>query len=191
MAVANYHEEYGSFPPAYMADISGRPIHSWRILILPFLGERALYAKYSFAEPWDGPNNRKLAGEIGSVYTRPGLEPDQNHSTSFVAVIGPHTAWPGSTPARRDDLRDGAENTFLVVEVRDGQFPWMEPRDLEFDRMSFAINDRSGQGLGSRLGGARVVSADTTVRTLPDNFDPKTLRAMLTADGGEAVPESP
>ena len=51
--------------------------------------------------------------------------------------------------------------------------------------MSFRINDGSGRGLGSGLGGARVVSADTTVRTLPDDFDPNKLRAMLTANGGE------
>jgi Protein of unknown function (DUF1559) len=191
LAVANYHEAYGSYPPAYIADRDGRPIHSWRVLILPYLEQQSLYARYNFAEAWDGPNNRTLAGEIGNIYMRSGLEADQNHSTSFVAVVGCHTAWPGNTPTKHADLRDGAKNTLLVVEVPDGQFRWMEPRDLEFDRMSFTINDRSGRGLGSRLGGARVVSANGTVRTLPDNFDPKTLRAMLTADGGEAVPEPP
>ena len=77
----------------------------------------------------------------------------------------------------------------MVVEVPDGQFRWMEPRDLRFDRMSFRINDGSGRGLGSRLGGARVVSADGTVRTLPDDFDPDKLRAMLTANGGEEIHE--
>jgi hypothetical protein len=77
----------------------------------------------------------------------------------------------------------------MVVEVPDGQFLWMEPRDLEFDSMSFRINDGSGLGLGSRLGGARVVSADTTVRTLPDDYDGNKLRAMLTANGGEGLQE--
>jgi hypothetical protein len=51
------------------------------------------------------------------------------------------------------------------------------------------INDGSGRGLGSRLGGARVVSADGTLHTLPDNFDPNKLRAMLTANGGEKIEE--
>jgi hypothetical protein len=63
----------------------------------------------------------------------------------------------------------------------------MEPRDLGFDSMSFRINDGSGRGLGSKLGGARVVSADMTVRTLPDNFDPNKLRAMLTAKSEEPL----
>jgi hypothetical protein len=65
----------------------------------------------------------------------------------------------------------------------------MEPKDFEFDRMSLRINDGSGRGLGSRLGGARVVSTDGTVHTLPDDFDPNKLRAMLTANGGETLHE--
>ena len=99
---------------------------------------------------------------------------------SFVAVVGPQTAWPGSKPRSREDLGDGQHDTLIVVEVPDGQFLWMEPKDLEFDRMSFRINDGSGRGLGSRLGGARVVSADRSVRTLPDDYDGNKLRAMLT-----------
>ncbi len=55
--------------------------------------------------------------------------------------------------------------------------------------MSFWINVRSPNGLGSRLGGARVVSADRNVRKLHDNFDPKTLSLILTANAGEKIQE--
>lgn len=190
MAVANYHAAFGSFPPAYVADENGKPMHSWRVLILPFLEQQQLYNAYNFAEPWNGPNNRKLASRIGSIYLRAGLEPDQMHTTSFVAVVGPQTAWPGSKPARYEDLRDGSGSTLLVVEVPDGQFLWMEPKDLDFGQMSFRINYGSKRGLGSRLGGARVAFADGHVRWLSDDFNPDMLKAMLTASGGEKVEES-
>ena len=189
MAVANYHDTYGCFPPAYIADRDGKPMHSWRVLILPFLEQQELYKAYNFDEPWNGPSNRKLASRIGSIYLRSGLESNQAQTTSFVAVVGPQTIWPGSKPTRREDLGDGAQSTLMVVEVPDGQVLWMEPRDLEFDKMSFRINDGSGHGLGSRLGGARVVSADTTVRTLPDDYDSDKLRAELTTDGGDGPRE--
>jgi hypothetical protein len=189
LAVANYHSVYGCFPPGYVTDRDGRPMHSWRVLILPFLAEVELYNAYDFAEPWDGPHNRTLADKIGQIYLRSGLESKQRETTSFVAVVGPETAWPGARALTDKDLSDGSHRTLLVVEVPDGLFRWMEPRDLEFDRMSFRINDGSGRGLGSRLGGARVVSADGAVRTLPDHFDPNMLRAMLTANGGEKVEE--
>jgi hypothetical protein len=76
-----------------------------------------------------------------------------------VAVVGPETAWAGTRALSRKDLGDGLNTTLMVVEIPDGRFCWMEPRDLEFDRMSYRINDGSGRGLGSRLGVARVVSA--------------------------------
>jgi hypothetical protein len=187
LAVANYHETFGCLPPDYIADREGKPMHSWRVLILPFLEQKALYDAYDFAEPWNGPNNSKLAHQIGSIYLRSGLETDQARTTSFVAVVGPQTAWPGARALSFKDLGDGRHDTLLVVEVPDGKFQWMEPKDLQFDEMSFRINDGSGRGLGSKLGGARVVSADGTVSTLPDNFPPNTLRAMLTANGEEKV----
>jgi Protein of unknown function (DUF1559) len=164
-------------------------MHSWRVLILPFLDQQELYRAYNFDEPWNGPSNRNLASWVGNIYLRSGLESNQIRTTSFVAVVGPQTVWPGSKPKSQKDIVDGTHDTLMVVEVPDGQFLWMEPRDLEFDSMSFRINDGSGRGLGSRLSGARVVSADTTVRTLPDDFDGNKLRAMLTTNGGEVLQE--
>ncbi len=162
-------------------------MHSWRVLLLPYLEQQELYDAYRFDEPWDGPNNRKLAGRAGRIFLRSGLEAGDGRSTSFVAVVGPETAWPGASTRSDRDLTDGTSRTLMVVEVPDGLFSWMEPRDLAFGRMSFRINDGSGRGPGSRLGGARAVTADGMVRTLPDDFDPARLRAMLTAAGGEAV----
>ena len=59
MALWYYHADYGSFPPVYIADSDGRPIHSWRALVLPYISPE-LAARYSFDEPWNGPNNSKL-----------------------------------------------------------------------------------------------------------------------------------
>ncbi|HEY2759688.1 MAG TPA: DUF1559 domain-containing protein [Pirellulales bacterium] len=32
LALLNYHHDHGSFPPAYVADASGKPLYSWRVL---------------------------------------------------------------------------------------------------------------------------------------------------------------
>ena len=85
MAVANYHDTYGRFPAAYVADRDGRPMHSWRVLILPLLEQRTTYDAYDFAEPWDGPNNRRLADRVGRILPGSGLESDQARTTSLVA----------------------------------------------------------------------------------------------------------
>ena len=187
MAVANYHDLYGSLPPAYVPGPDGTPWHSWRVLILPQLEQSAVYNAYRFDEPWNGPNNVKLADKVGSIYLRAGLDPKTRRTTSFVAVVGAETAWPGAKPLKMSEIGDGTGETLLAVEVPDGDIPWMAPVDLLFDRMSFKINDGSGRGLGSRLGGSRVTTVSDTVKNLRDDLSPALLRALLTANGHEKV----
>ena len=83
----------GELPPAYIADENGKPMHSWRVLLLPCIGHQDLYDRYNFDEPWDGPNNSKLAALIRDVYrcTDEYDTDDTSPWTSFVAVVGPHT----------------------------------------------------------------------------------------------------
>ncbi len=187
MAVANYESTFGSLPPAYVLGPDGRPWHSWRVLILPFLEQSEVYNAYRFDEPWDGPNNRKLAGKVGSIFLRSGLDPATRQTTSFVAVVGRETAWPGEKALTFDEIGDGTRDTIMIVEVPDGSIPWMAPADLEFDRMSFRLNDKKGPGLGSRFGGARVTTVNDMVWTLRDNLPPERLRALLTANGREPI----
>ena len=61
LALHNYHEAHGCFPPAFVADANGKPMHSWRVLILPYLDQGPSRKMYSFNEPRDGPNNKKLS----------------------------------------------------------------------------------------------------------------------------------
>lgn len=58
----------GKFPPAYLADDEGRPMHSWRVLILRELEEEALYEAYDFEKPWDHPENLKVAQRMPVLY---------------------------------------------------------------------------------------------------------------------------
>ena len=67
IALTNYSSVHGCLPPAYIPDKNGKPKHSWRVLILPFVEQKALYKRYNFDEPWNGPNNRKLAGRRPDV----------------------------------------------------------------------------------------------------------------------------
>src|SRR6266704_588138 len=53
LALHNYASLNGSLPPAYIADANGRPMHSWRVLILPYVDRSDIYAAYRFDEPWN------------------------------------------------------------------------------------------------------------------------------------------
>ena len=61
LALHNYHDVFQAFPPAYTVDEDGKPLHSWRTLILPYLEQAALYEQIDLSKPWDAPENRHLA----------------------------------------------------------------------------------------------------------------------------------
>ena len=94
LALHAYHERYGVLPPAYVADANGRPMHSWRVLLLPFLEQQSLYDWYDFREPWDGPHNIKLLNNTPSCYICPSRLSYPTTVTSYVAITGPGTMFP-------------------------------------------------------------------------------------------------
>ncbi len=190
LAMNSYHSTHGCFPPAYIADESGKPMHSWRVLILPYLGRADIYGKYDFDEPWDGPNNSKLHDTVMDIFRCPSEKPDaKNTDTTYVVVVGPGTIFPGEEPLGRPDISDAETCTLMVVEMANSGIHWMEPRDLRITEMAPTINSPAGKGISSKhTAGANVAFADGHVEFLDaENLTPKQLQALLTCDGGEEV----
>src|SRR5262245_48274907 len=67
-ALLVYREEHGALPPAFICDSNGRRMHSWRVLILPYLGWEDLFRRYDFSQPWDSPANARLQSEMPDYY---------------------------------------------------------------------------------------------------------------------------
>jgi hypothetical protein len=151
-ALNNYHGVHGTFPPAVIADKNGKPMHSWRVLLLPYVSEKSRYGKYNFQEPWDGPNNSKLLNPMPDIYRCPSdvrTGHGQGVWTSYVAVVGPRTAWPGVSARKIDEITDGTANTILVLENRNADIPWMAPRDVSLEEVlgSFTSVDPQPAGV--------------------------------------------
>jgi len=135
LALHNYRQANGCFPPACIADKNGKPMHSWRVLILPYMEEQALYKQYNFNEPWDGPSNKKLLASRPRGYSCPSDRDTYARratSTSYVAVVGSDAAWPGDKPK---SLTGDLSKTIMVVEVADANIQWSEPRDVSLDAL--------------------------------------------------------
>jgi len=188
LALCQYEHRYGCLPPAYIADAEGRPMHSWRVLVLPFLGHDNLYRHYSFNEPWDGPNNSKLHDVKLATYRCP-YDSSDDSNTSYVAVVGDGTIWPAASCSHLSDIQDDLAKTILLVEIADSGIHWMEPSDLSFAEMDFHVNGRPNHSISScHTKGASVQMADGSVQQLKNDTPPDTLRAMLTIAGGENAP---
>jgi hypothetical protein len=110
----------------------------------------------------------------------------QNGETNYVMITGPGTMFEDGKAPKLREIRDGAENTIMVVEVAKSGIQWMEPRDLEFDKMSFRINDPTQPSISSRHPyGALVLRADGSVHFMRNDTDPAVVRALITHDAGD------
>src|SRR5262245_66309297 len=47
---------------------------SWRVHILPFIEEEALYKEFHLDEPWDSPHNKALIAKMPAVFRNPRSE---------------------------------------------------------------------------------------------------------------------
>jgi len=187
LALHSYHGVHGSFPPPYVTDAQGKPLYSWRVLILPWLEERDLYNQWRLDEAWDSPRNRRLP-EPGNLYKCPAARRNAPY-TDYLAVVGPGMAWEAGKRLSEDDFTDGTSNTILVVEVRGSQIHWAEPVDLD-GTASLKINASRDLSIGSHhLGSVNVLLPDGNVRLLEtlETRSEEEIKALLTRNGGEKV----
>ncbi|HEY1380964.1 MAG TPA: DUF1559 domain-containing protein [Gemmataceae bacterium] len=182
LAWHNYHEVHKAFPPAAI-DKDGKPLLSWRVAILPYLDQDALYKEFKLDEPWDSEHNTKLLEKMPAVYRSPAQRVGE-WKTTYLAPTGTvGKAHVGSVGARLPDMIDGTSNTVMIVEANDeAAVVWTKPDDLPFDPKEPL------KGLiGHYEEGFIAAFADGSVRMIRKTAKPATLTAVFTRDGGEII----
>ncbi len=184
-----------SFPVAYV-DRDGRPILSWRVALLPRLGQEELFRQFQLGEPWDGPNNKKLLARMPDVY-RPVKGPAAEGHTYYPAFVGeqalfPPRRWAGAewVPERRFELfsispfsrvQDGFSYTVFVVEAGE-PVPWTKPDELSYDPKGPLPR------LGGEFGGDfNALFADGAAHLIPRTAPERLVRALITPSGQERI----
>jgi len=187
-ALHRYVQDYGCFPPPYLVDDAGKPMHSWRILILPYLDGQDLYGRYNWSEPWNSAHNRQLAKFMPEVYRCPAA-PAGTATTSYVAVLGPHTPWRVAGGMTYSGVKD--ISTIMVVEVADSGISWMEPRDLAYNQALLGVNNATTVGISSHhTSFANCLFMDGSVHSLGNRISAQLLADLLRIDVGNKTEDS-
>ena len=173
LALQNYHNAYGHFPPANICDKNGKVLLSWRVAILPMLDNDRLYNALNKDEPWNSPHNIKVLSQFPMPeFQCPSAARYVNdYSTNYMAVIGPGTAWREDGPVKFSDLPDNGSHTVMLVEVVNSGVHWAEPRDLTVDEALEGL--KTGKGL--RISTAHpysvnILFADGAVQSFPSKM---------------------
>ena len=177
----NFHAAYNAFPGstnklAGARRESNKKVHpfSWRVAILPFVEQQALYEQYRFDEPWDSEHNSKLLEKMPEIFRSPFAEDSQptGHTNYFGYATG-DSALGTDGGVRLRDFTDGASNTLLLLETKTS-VPWTKPEDLDaesspefFDPIHYALADGSVQRM--------------------ETLDADLLKKLITRDGGELI----
>jgi hypothetical protein len=180
LAMHGHHDTFGTFPPAAIFDNDGKPLLSWRVAILPFVGQQQLFKQFRLNEPWDSPHNKKLLERMPRVYAAPGAETTKG-MTFYRVFTGSGTVFEGKRGLRLTAIPDGTSNTILAVEAG-AAVPWTKPDDLPYD----AKKPLPKVG-GVFQDGFHALFADGVVRFVSRRFDEAALRKCITRADGEPV----
>lgn len=185
IAVHNYHDEYGCLPPAYTVDAKGKPLHSWRTLILPYLEQQLLYDQIDLSKPWDDPANQAIQDAKLSVYRCPSVQIPHTQTT-YLAVVAPGGCFLPTESRRFSEITDGAAATIMVVEVdAENAVPWMSPVDAG-EELILALGKCRHP---PHTAGAQVAFVDAHVQLLTSDVKPDTRRALISIAGNEKLPD--
>jgi hypothetical protein len=190
LAMHNHNDAYqGKLPAHAIYSKDGKtPLLSWRVAILPYIEQDSLYRQFKLDEPWDSEHNKALIDQMPKTYLSPNAPPSQEPGMTYYQIfVGGGAVWENSPkqPGIPRTFLDGASNTLMVVEAAE-PVVWTKPDDLTYDPK------KPVQKLGARAGAKYLVAAfgDGSVRPIRIDLKEKTLRALITAAGGEVIDHS-
>lgn len=183
LALHNYYDVYGAFPPAFVADENGRKLHSWRVLILPYLDQAPLYETIDLSKPWDDPVNADAYNADLFVYRCPSADVPSTHTT-YLALVGEDLAFHPTQSRQMKEFLDGTSNTAMVAEFAASEaVHWMAPTDADLDMFL-----QSGQPEQlNHQGGGHILYADGAIRWFANDFPIETRKATATLAGQDGL----
>lgn len=155
--------------------------HSFRVGLLPYVEQDALYRSLDLTQPWDSPRNSPITSQAVRPFFTPFDPPSSN--TPYRAFVGGGALFNADgSPVHIRDIKDGSSNTILMVHATE-QVPWAKPQELAYS----PTGPLPPLGHKAMPGGATVLMADGSTRFLAAGTPDPVLRALITRAGNEPV----
>jgi hypothetical protein len=183
LAFHNYHSSNNKFPASAINSDEGKPLLSWRVAILPFLEQQALYDEFHKDEPWDSEHNKALIEKMPEVYASVLDKEGEKFKTYYQGFKGPGAFFEGDEGLPIASFTDGTSNTIMIVEAAK-PVTWTKPMDLTLDEDKEKPLPKLG---GLFESGFDAAFADGSVKFLKKDIDPDLLRKVITRNGGEVI----
>jgi RNA polymerase sigma factor (sigma-70 family) len=175
-----FHGFGDSLPAQYRVDDNQKPLLSWRVQILPHIGEEQLYRQFHLDEPWDSDHNKKLIAQMPALYRSPGSRADAG-KTTYLLPVGPTLLFDGAKKPKLREITDGTSRTIMLLEVDDDHaVEWTKPEDLRID-------PRQPKNGVVVQGGINALFCDGSTRVLRAEIPDATFWSYLTPNGGERI----
>jgi uncharacterized protein (TIGR03067 family) len=180
-AMHQYLDIHNHFPTSATTDDAGKPLLSWRVALLPYLGEKELYDQFRQNEPWDSAHNRKLLSKMPKIYASVGNPPKNANETVYQVFVGEGSIFESGKKVRLQDIPDGTVNTVAIVAAGE-TVPWTKPADISFEAgkpLPPLAGDMIKDGLVS------FVFADASVYVARNTIDGEVLRPFILRNTGD------
>jgi hypothetical protein len=184
LALHSFHDVNGKLTTDIL-DVAGKPLLSWRVQLLPYLEQDALYKQFKLDEPWDSKNNLPLLEKMPKVLTSPRVKVKKKGYTVYQIFSGPGALFDaGKTKYQLANIPDGTSNTLFAVEATK-TVPWTKPIDIPFAKDKDLPD--FGKAYGKRPLGSMM---DGSVRMLNlEKIKPETLKNAIMPDDGNSLGE--
>lgn len=181
LAIHNYHAANDRMPHD-IRDAKGKLLLSWRVQLLPYLEQAALYNEFHLDEPWDSDHNKPLIDKMPATLTcptRPNAKPGTTTYRGFTGEGGAFEYVEGQTITFAS-ITDGTSNTIAVAEFKEAVI-WTKPDEAKTDKPWDLIGS-------DHPGGVDVLMLDGSVKFLKTTVAKAILKALVTRNGGEVIP---
>ncbi|MBX9578964.1 MAG: DUF1559 domain-containing protein, partial [Gemmataceae bacterium] len=178
IAIHAYHDANNRFP-ADIVGKDGKPLLSWRVAILPYIEQDAVYRAFKLDEPWDSENNKQLIRQMPQQYRLPG-QPRDDTKTYYQGLAGPGTLFEARKKITLASVTDGTSNTLAVVVAGD-PVEWAKPADIPFDPKAVKVPASPYANV------LLAAIADGSVRTMGTKITPGLFSKLAVRDDGEVI----